>query len=240
MFITDATSANTIERVVASRTFAVVQTTQGKVQHIHIHTSITSLLYSFIILAMVRCLASLMVRRQSQENGQRYHQYLTMTARSLSVHVTLMELISLSFVRMRRFISEALIRRESLEKHVRTVVIESIIYLSVCFCCVSACPSVCLSVCLSAFNQAYYNGWCFVSISAANNPKPIPYKKIEKVKDVGIISASCGNHTTALLSKEGQLYMFGDLPISGITDEATGKKSLYTIAFYTYVHFPPT
>ena len=29
--IADATSANTIERVVASRTFAVVQTTQGKV-----------------------------------------------------------------------------------------------------------------------------------------------------------------------------------------------------------------
>ena len=31
LLITDATSANTIERVVASRTFAVVQTTQGKV-----------------------------------------------------------------------------------------------------------------------------------------------------------------------------------------------------------------
>ena len=60
--------------------------------------------------------------------------------------------------------------------------------------------------------------------AAANNPKPIPYKKIEKVKDAGIISASCGNHTTALLNKEGQLYMFGDLPISGITDEATGKE----------------
>ena len=88
------------------------------------------------------------------------------------------------------------------------------------------------------FSQAYYNGWCFVSTSAANNPKPIPYKKIEKVKDVGIISASCGNHTTALLSKEGQLYMFGDLPISGITDEASGEKSLYTIEFCTYSFHP--
>ena len=35
-YFTDATSANTIERVVASRTFAVVQTTQGKV---HIYCS---------------------------------------------------------------------------------------------------------------------------------------------------------------------------------------------------------
>ena len=61
-------------------------------------------------------------------------------------------------------------------------------------------------------------------VAAANNSKPIPYKEIEKVKDTGIMSASCGNHTTAMLSKEGQLYMFGDLPISGITDEATGEK----------------
>ena len=73
--------------------------------------------------------------------------------------------------------------------------------------------------------------YIFPSTAAANNPKPIPYKKIEKVKDVGIISASCGNHTTALLSKEGQLYMFGDLPISGITDEATGEDSLYAILY---------
>ena len=60
---------------------------------------------------------------------------------------------------------------------------------------------------------------------AANNPKPTPFKKIGKAKDAGIISASCGNHTTALLNKEGQLYMFGDLPISGITDEASGEET---------------
>ena len=84
---------------------------------------------------------------------------------------------------------------------------------------------VCLSVCM-----------CVTMINitvAANNPKPIPYKKIEKVKDTGIISASCGNHTTALLNKEGQLYMFGDLPISGITDEATGKEQILYV--YTLV-----
>jgi len=68
---------------------------------------------------------------------------------------------------------------------------------------------------------------CF---SAANNPKPTPFKKIGKAKDVAIVSASCGNHTTALLNKEGQLYMFGDLPISGITDEASGKKTMCTFA----------
>ena len=209
LFATDATSANTIERVVASRTFAVVQTTQGKVwymEYTDISSLDTSLLCSFTILAMVKCLASLMVKRQSQENGQRYHRYLTMTARSPSVHVTLMELTSLSFVRMRQFISEALTRRESQEKHVR--IIEFIVH---------ACVYICLYI--------------FPSNTAANNPKPIPYKKIEKVKDVGIISASCGNHTTALLSKEGQLYMFGDLPISGITDEATGEDSLYAIMY---------
>ena len=72
-------------------------------------------------------------------------------------------------------------------------------------------------------------------IAAANNPKPIPYKKIEKVKDAGIISASCGNHTTALLNKEGQLYMFGDLPISGITDEATGKEHKFNPVSCTFV-----
>jgi len=66
---------------------------------------------------------------------------------------------------------------------------------------------------------------CIFPLSAANNPKPTPFKKIGKAKDAGIISASCGNHTTALLNKEGQLYMFGDLPISGITDEASGKET---------------
>ena len=93
---------------------------------------------------MVKYSVSQMVKRQSQENGQRFHQYRTMTARLPSVHVTLMELISLLFVRMRQFISEVLTRKESLEKHVRKL---ELICMHVCvFVCVGVCVWVCVCV----------------------------------------------------------------------------------------------
>ena len=86
-----------------------------------------------------------MVRKPSQENGQRCHQYLTMTARF--VLVILMELILLLSV-------------------CRPVCVYIRTYVSV-----TVCMSLCMCVTMVDI------------IAAANNPKPILYKKIEKAKD---------------------------------------------------------
>lgn len=52
-------------------------------------------------------------------------------------------------------------------------------------------------------------------------PKPVKLKRFNKVKDHEIRSCACGPHTTAMISKDGKLFMFGSLE-DDIVDKTSG------------------
>jgi len=49
---------------------------------------------------------------------------------------------------------------------------------------------------------------CYLD-KARRQPKPVKPKKMIKVDGLNIVHAACNNGTTALVSKEGELLMFG-------------------------------
>lgn len=55
-------------------------------------------------------------------------------------------------------------------------------------------------------------------------PKPVKPKKMIKVDGQFIVSAACNNGTTALITKDGELFMFGKDTTH--TDHATGNLTI--------------
>ena len=51
--------------------------------------------------------------------------------------------------------------------------------------------------------------------------KPAKLKRIGKLKDHHIVSGACGAHATCLISREGSVFMFGNLDEDIV--ESTGK-----------------
>ena len=47
-------------------------------------------------------------------------------------------------------------------------------------------------------------------------------KRIAKLKDQQIVSGACGTHTMSLISKDGKVFMFGNIE-KDIIDKSTGK-----------------
>lgn len=56
---------------------------------------------------------------------------------------------------------------------------------------------------------------------ARRQPKPVKPKKMIKVDGLNIVHAACNNGTTALVSKEGELLMFGK--DTAHCDSSTGR-----------------
>jgi E3 ubiquitin-protein ligase MYCBP2 len=56
---------------------------------------------------------------------------------------------------------------------------------------------------------------------ARRQPKPVKPKKMIKVDGLNIVHAACNNGTTAVVSKEGELLMFGK--DTAHCDSATGN-----------------
>ena len=61
----------------------------------------------------------------------------------------------------------------------------------------------------------------FISAKARRQPKPLKPKKMIKVEGKNIVYSACNSGTSALVTKEGELYMFGK--DKTYADSASGK-----------------
>ena len=52
-------------------------------------------------------------------------------------------------------------------------------------------------------------------------PKPMKFKKITKLKDKEVTGCACGTHLSAIVDKEGKMYLFGQLE-EDLVDKQTG------------------
>lgn len=59
------------------------------------------------------------------------------------------------------------------------------------------------------------------SVGARAQPKPMKLKRINKLKDHHIVKVACGTHTSAMISKDGKLFMFGSLD-EDLTEKSSG------------------
>ena len=57
-------------------------------------------------------------------------------------------------------------------------------------------------------------------------------KRIAKLKDQEIAKCACGPHSSAVISKDGKLFMFGSLE-EDLVDKSTGTGRMQT--YYTCV-----
>ena len=53
--------------------------------------------------------------------------------------------------------------------------------------------------------------------------KPLKLKRVAKLKEQEIVSVACGAHTTAMISKDGKLFMFGSLE-DDLVDSSSGES----------------
>ena len=52
-------------------------------------------------------------------------------------------------------------------------------------------------------------------------PKPLKLKRMAKLKDQEVVGGACGSHATAIVTKDGKLFMFGSLE-DDLVDKSTG------------------
>ena len=48
-------------------------------------------------------------------------------------------------------------------------------------------------------------------------------KRMVKLKEQEVVSSACGSHATAMVTKDGKLFMFGSLE-DDLTDKSTGES----------------
>ncbi len=52
--------------------------------------------------------------------------------------------------------------------------------------------------------------------------KPLQLKRMMKLKDQEVVSSACGSHATAMVTKDGKVFMFGSLE-EEVTDKSSGE-----------------
>ena len=52
-------------------------------------------------------------------------------------------------------------------------------------------------------------------------PKPLKLKRMAKLKDQEVVGGACGSHATAIVSKDGKMFLFGSLE-DDLVDKTTG------------------
>lgn len=62
---------------------------------------------------------------------------------------------------------------------------------------------------------------CTYTVGARAQPKPMKLKRINKLKDHHIVKTACGTHASAMVSKDGKLFMFGSLD-EDLTEKSSG------------------
>lgn len=60
------------------------------------------------------------------------------------------------------------------------------------------------------------------AVGGRQQPKPMKLKRILKLKEQEVMSSACGAHATAMVSKDGKLFMFGSLE-EELTDKSSGE-----------------
>lgn len=59
-------------------------------------------------------------------------------------------------------------------------------------------------------------------VSGRQAQKPIKLKRMMKLKEQEVVSSACGAHATAMVSKDGKVFMFGNLE-EDLTDKSSGE-----------------
>ena len=65
----------------------------------------------------------------------------------------------------------------------------------------------------------------YIAPAGRQSPKPMKFKKITKMKDKQIASCACGTQLSAIIDKEGKMYLFGQVE-DDLVDKQTGKYPL--------------
>ena len=53
--------------------------------------------------------------------------------------------------------------------------------------------------------------------------KPLKLKRVAKLKDQEVVGVVCGTHSTAMISQDGKLFMFGSLE-DDLVDSSSGRS----------------
>ena len=64
----------------------------------------------------------------------------------------------------------------------------------------------------------------FISVAGGGRgqPKPAKLKRVSKLSKQDVCGCACGGHATALITREGKLYMFGSLE-EDLVDKSSGE-----------------
>ena len=65
------------------------------------------------------------------------------------------------------------------------------------------------------------------AVGGRGQPKPVKLKRVAKLNKQEVCWCACGGHATAMVSRDGKLFMFGSLE-DDLVDKATG---IYTNQF---------
>lgn len=52
-------------------------------------------------------------------------------------------------------------------------------------------------------------------------PKPAKLKRVVKLKEQEVVNCACGGHASAVVTKDGKMFMFGSLE-DDLTDKSSG------------------
>ena len=73
---------------------------------------------------------------------------------------------------------------------------------------------------------------CLIAPAGRQSPKPMPFKKITKMKEKTITGCACGTHLSGIIDKEGKLYLFGVIDLDDLVDKQTGTHTVHVHVQY--------
>lgn len=66
-------------------------------------------------------------------------------------------------------------------------------------------------------------------------PKPVKLKRVAKLSKQEVCGCACGGHATAMITRDGKLYMFGSLE-EDVVDKSSGKYLIKDM-YYTVIQW---
>lgn len=66
-------------------------------------------------------------------------------------------------------------------------------------------------------------------------PKPVKLKRVAKLSKQEVCGCACGGHATAMITRDGKLYMFGSLE-EDVVDKSSGKYLIKEM-YYTVIQW---
>lgn len=75
----------------------------------------------------------------------------------------------------------------------------------------------------------------YTATRGRGQPKPAKLKRVAKLNKQEVCGCACGGHATAMLTRDGKLYMFGSLD-DDIVDKSTGGCGYMCSNMHTYMY----